>query len=59
MAFINAKEKEKKERKGRRARKRKRIEVQRVKSPIPSKANDALIGDEEHNEKHKKKRNRE
>ena len=45
VARINAKERDKKERQGRRTKKRKGIEA----SPTPSRATDALIGDEEQN----------
>ena len=60
-ARINVKEREKKERQVRRMKERKGIEAPRVKYPTPSRATDALIGDEEQNGKQKKlkkKRNR-
>ena len=40
----------------RRAKKRKGIKAQRTKPPTPTRAIDALIGDEEKNEKQKKKK---
>ena len=43
-----------KERKGRGAKKRKGNEAQMVKHPTPSRAIDALIGDEEQNRKKKR-----
>ena len=55
--IINAKEREKKEREARRAKKRKGIEALRVKHPTPSRATDALIGDEEQNRKDTGERN--
>ena len=48
----NAKEREKKERQVRRAKKKKGIKGSRTKPPAPSRAIDALIGDEEQNGKH-------
>ena len=47
------------ERQGRRAKKRKGIESHRAKPPTPSRAIDALIGDEEQNKKQKKKKKKE
>ena len=46
-ARINAKEREKKERQVGRAKKRKGIEAQGVKPSTPSRATDALVGEEE------------
>ena len=46
-ARMNAKERDKKERKVRRVKIRKGIEAQRVKHPTPSRATDALTGEEE------------
>ena len=54
MGRINAKETDEKERQGKRAKKRKGIDSQRAKLPTPTQAVDALIGDEEQNEKQKK-----
>ena len=45
MALINANERDKNERKVRKATKRKGVEAQRAKSPTPTRAIDALIGD--------------
>ena len=54
MARINTKEREKKERQVRREKKRKGIEAQTVKHSTPSLPTDALIGNEEQNEKQKR-----
>ena len=53
-ARMNAKEREKKERQVRRAKKTKGSKGQRKKLPTPTRAIDALIGDEEQNGKQKK-----
>ena len=50
-----SKECEKKERQVRRAKKKKGNKGQRTKSPTPTRASDALIGDEEKNGKQKKR----
>ena len=52
-ARINVKEREKKGREVRRAKKRKRIEAQGAKLSTPSQANDALMGEEEKNNRKK------
>ena len=53
FALINGKKRGKNERQVRRAKKNKGIKTQRAKSPIPTQAIDALIGDEEKNENRK------
>ena len=53
---INAKEKEKKEKQGKRAKKRKGTEAKRTKLLPPSRAIDALTGDDEQNRKPKKEK---
>ena len=55
-ARVNAKERDKKKRQWRRAKERKGIEVQRAKPPTPTGAIDALIWNEEQNEKQKKEK---
>ena len=51
---INAKDRNENERQVRRAKKKKGIEEQRAKPPTPTRATNALIGDEEQNGKEKK-----
>ena len=55
MARINAKKRDKKERKGRRIKIRKGIEAQRVKPPIPTRKNNAIMGDEEQKENNRER----
>ena len=55
-ARVNAKERDKKERRGRRVKERKGNEAQREKPSTPTRAIDALSGDEEQNEQQKKKK---
>ena len=55
---VGAHQRKGKEGKGRGAKKRTRIEAQREKSPTPTLAIDAFIGDEEENAKQKKETER-
>ena len=54
MVRINAKERDEKEKQVRRAKREKGSKGRRGKPPTPTRARDALIGDEEHNGKQKK-----
>ena len=55
----NAKEREEEERRVRRAKEKKGVEAQEVKPPTQTRATEALIGDEEQNEKQKKRTKKE